>query len=90
MFKSKPKVESGDRIYFVENGVIVGYGVILDCEQVDVPEECDVTGRQWGKQGDWVVRYNDWHWLDSKPKMRGFQGYRYVDRLPDEIREALE
>lgn len=89
VFKFRPKVEPSDRIYFVEDGRITGYGVIFSCEQIDMPEGCDVTGREWGGQGDWIVKYRDWSWLDPKPDMKGFQGVRYVDRLPEAIRKAI-
>ena len=46
-------------------------------------------GTQTCKQGDWVVRYRNWHWLDNKPKMKGFQGIRYVDRLPEAVQSVL-
>jgi len=89
VFKFKPKVEQGDRLYFCEAGSVTGYGVVISVEQLDLPENCDVTGRQWGSHGDWVVRYNDWHWLDNKPAMKGFQGIRYVERLSDELKDAM-
>ncbi len=89
VFKFKPQLERGDKLYFVENGEVTGCGVIFSLEQIDLPEGCDVTGREWGNQGDWVVRYRDWHWLKPRPKMKGFQGLRYVERLPEELKKAL-
>ena len=89
VFKFRPKIEQGDRLYFCESGRITGYGLVISVEQIDVPEGCDVTRREWGNQGDWVVRYNDWHWLDNKPVMKGFQGLRYVDRLSDEFKKMI-
>jgi len=84
-FRFKPKVEKGDKIYFVENGLIKGYGIIFEVSPTE-GEECDVTGRDW--KGSWVVKYNDWHWLKTAIPFSGFQGIRYVDRLS--IKEKLE
>ena len=82
-FRFKPKVVPGDRIYFVENGLIRGYGVIIDVYQAADSETCDVTGREWGNSGDWVVCYKDWHWLKAPVPFKGFQGIRYIDRLAE-------
>ena len=84
-FRFKPKVEPNDKIYFVENGLIKGYGIIFDVSQTE-EEECEVTGRIW--RGNWVVKYNNWHWLKSPIPFKGFQGIRYIERLP-ELQEAL-
>lgn len=89
VFRFRPKVECGDRLYFVENGEITGYGLVIEVSQIDLPEQCDVTGRDWGKPGDWMVCYRNWHWLKPRLKMKGFQGIRYVERLPKEVKEAL-
>ena len=85
-FRFRPKVEKGDKIYFVESGLIKGYGIIFDIEQILEPETetvCDTTDRVWGSEGDWVVKYNDWHWLKKPVPFKGFQGIRYLGRLPE-------
>ena len=89
IFKFKPKVEPSEKLFFVENGEITGCGTVFSVEQVDVPQECDITGREWGGQGDWIVRYRNWKWLDDRPKMKGFQGIRYVERLSEKIQAKL-
>lgn len=89
IFRFKPKVEPGDRIYFVEDGLIRGYGIIFNVYQSAGQETCDFTGRVWGSEfGDWVVCYKDWHWLKDPVPFKGFQGIRYIDRLP-EIKQKL-
>jgi len=91
VFRFKPKVDIGDKIYFTENGLITGYGIIIDLEQMEMSAQCDVTGRDWGNAGDWKVCYNDWHWLKKKVPFKGFQGYRYVERinnLKEQLRDA--
>lgn len=87
-FRFKPKIEPGDKIFFVENGLIKGYGIIFEITQSEQGEQCEVTERTWGNEGDWVVKYKDWHWLENPVPMKGFQGIRYVDRIP-EIKEKL-
>ncbi len=87
-YRFKPKVEPENRIYFVENGKIRGYGIIFQIFQAGHAQECDITGRDWGNPGDWVVCYKDWHWLKGPVPFKGFQGIRYIDRLP-ELRQKL-
>ena len=90
-FHFRPKVELQDKIYFVENGEITGYGIIIGIENLTEATKCDATGRSWGNAGDWIIKYNDWHWLKEKIKMTGFQGLRYVDRfvgLRDKLNET--
>lgn len=85
VFRFRPMVEVGDRIFFVEKGLIKGYGIIFEvCKTKG--EKCGVTGRVW--KGKWVVRYYKWQWLKSPIPFRGFQGIRYLDRLP-ELKEKL-
>lgn len=84
-FRFRPKVEIGDKIFFVESGQIKGHGIILRVSPT-CTEKCDVTGRVW--KGDWVVKYNDWHWLTKPIPFKSFQGIRYLDRLP-QLKEQL-
>ena len=86
-YRFKPKVNPGDKIYFVENGLIYGYGVVFDVSPTE-GEECEITGRTW--KGDWVVKYNNWHWLKSAIPFKGFQGIRYLDRLPDLKKKLMD
>jgi hypothetical protein len=86
VFHYRPKVEIGDKIYFVESSMITGYGVIFNIEQIFDPESqsvCDTTDRVWGKEGDWQVQYRDWHWLKEKVPHKGFQNIRYIAKNPE-------
>lgn len=85
-FRFKPKVEIGEKIFFVEAGLIKGYGVVFEISSTE-GEECEVTDRIW--KGDWVVKYNNWHWLKVPVPFKGFQGIRYIDRLL-ELKEKLK
>jgi len=87
-FKNRPKVFPGDKIFFVEDGLIRGYGLIFAIEQIEESETCDNTGRLWGRPGYWIVKYNDWHWLSQPVPFKGFQGFRYVDNIPG-LREKI-
>jgi len=83
VFPRRPDVQRGDKVYFVDGGVIRGYGVVFcDVEQLEEPEECDLTGRIWGHRGSWCVRYHEWQWLPLPVPFKGFQGFRYVSRIP--------
>ena len=87
-FRFRPKVVPGDRIFFVEDGLIRGYGIIFDVSRLSEAAECDFTGRQWGTQGGYIVKYRDWDWLKTPVPHKGFQGIRYVERLPG-LKEKL-
>ncbi len=50
--------------------------------------KCEMIGRVWGAEGDWVVAYHEWHWLKTMLPFKGFQGIRYLCRLP-ELKEKL-
>ncbi len=87
-FRFRPKVVPGDKIFFVENGQIRGYGTIFNVSQLSEPAECDFSGRQWSQEGGFMVKYKDWCWLKNPVPLKGFQGIRYLERLP-ELKEKL-
>ena len=87
-FRYKPKVENGDKIYFVENGQVKGYGIVFEISQIKEGEKCELTERSWGQPNHWVIKYNNWNWIDTPFDFKGFQGIRYIDRLP-ELKEKL-
>lgn len=81
--RGKPDVQVGDRVYYIDNGEITGYGIVFDVETGKM--ECEATGKIYSgthlKQRKWVR-------LKKPIPFRGFQGFRYVDRI-DELREKL-
>lgn len=89
-FKYKPNTEIGDKIYFTENGLIKGYGIIKEIYQSVEGEQCEETKRFWGKPGYWVIVFSDWHWLKSPVPFKGFQGIRYIDRIPELKNKLME
>ena len=76
-FKIKPNVQIDEHIYFVQNGVIRGFGIVCEIKDQD-SEVCETTGRTW--KGNRFVYYNNWHWLKRPIKMNGFQGFRYAKK----------
>ena len=82
-FIRKPKeLESGSKIYYVEDGYIRGFGVVASVEQNQ--KRCDVTGRDWGEAYFAIIPACTWTWI--KPvSMNGFQGYRYFDDSDIEV-----
>ena len=81
VFRFKPKVSVGERVYEIERGFIVGYGTIIEIFQIDESMECSTTGKEWGNAGDWVVKYDNWKDLGQLVRMRGIQGIRYTQEM---------
>lgn len=80
-FRFKPKVNVGDRVYYVDNGEIRGYGIIFDIETGEMWDEISWTGTHL-KQREWV-------WLKKPVPFSGFQGLRYVkDELAKQLMDA--
>lgn len=82
--RGRPDVQVGDRVYYIDNGEITGYGIVFAIETGEM--ECEATGKTYRgthlKQRKWVP-------LKKPIPFRGFQGFRYVDRI-DGLREKLE
>lgn len=74
--KGKPNVNVGDRVYYVDNGQITGYGIIFDIEYGEM--DCEATGRVYHgthlKQRKWIP-------LQKAVPFKGFQGFRYVCKI---------
>lgn len=74
---SLPKAYYGDSCYMVHDGFIRGWNYVLATEyRSDVRDPID--GNLW-PPGFYVVRDPEWHPIDPEP-MKGFQGYRYLQR----------
>jgi len=81
--RGKPKVQINDRVYYVDNGQITGYGIIFDIEIGELP--CELTGKIYkGTQ----LKQRRWIPLKNPIFFKGFQGFRYVDRI-EGLREKL-
>lgn len=79
-----PNVAIGDRVYYIDNGQITGYGIIFGIEEG--PLECESTGRVYRgthlKQRKWIA-------LKKTVPFRGFQGFIYVNKKSG-LRSLLE
>ena len=74
-FKSMPKVQAGDRVYYVDDGWIRGFAIAALVEE-NVTQICEVTGRVWN--GCTVhMRVDSWTWI-YPISCTGFQGFRYA------------
>jgi len=74
--RGKPNVQIGDKVYYVDNGEIRGYGIVFDIESGEM--ECEATGKIYRGTH---LKQREWRWLKHPIPFRGFQGFRYVNRI---------
>ena len=74
--KLPKKLNSGDRIYFIEDGRITHYHEYVDYA---LDAECEVTGKVWEGM-NLVMKYPGVR-LTVPRRMQGFRGFRYVERV---------
>lgn len=75
--RNKPKkLNPGDRVYFIHEGMVVNYNVF---QYVDYDITCEVTGRYW--EGLCLVMDTPSVPLKNPVPMKGFQGFKYIDRI---------
>lgn len=78
-FFAHPRVEVGDKVFYVERGYIRGYAIIDHTKVVERPTLCSTTNREW-KAGFYIyMRADSWKWIRPIPR-KGFMGFRYLDR----------
>ena len=78
-------VKVGDRVYYVDLGVITGYGVVFNITYGEMEDSSE--GTVWDGMN---LCQREWHWLaEPRPKFKGFQGFRYIDRIAG-LRAALK
>jgi hypothetical protein len=65
-----------DRCYLVWRGHVVGWMAVTGSYEGDFT--CETTGTQWS--GKFIERSGPFHHLATPAPMRGFQGFRYIDR----------
>ena len=82
--RGKPNVQIGDRVYYVDNGMIRGYGVVFE---IEVGEMWDDTHERWWNGTN--LKQRIWVWLKKPIPFRGFQGFRYINKI-DGLKEKLE
>jgi len=71
---SLPRTNSGEKIYIVENSLVIGCGIIktISC----------------GNKG-YYLQYGDFIIFKKPLKYISFPGHRYVDKLPKDIQKKL-
>jgi len=67
-----------ERVYYVEDGYVRGFGTVKRKECIDVDVLCDTTYRHWPPGTYVFMDATSWQWIRPIP-MRAFQGFRYVD-----------
>lgn len=77
MAKIPTKLQSGDRVFYVEDGYVRGFCTLMGVD--DGSGVCEATGRDWGEGARLVMRADSWKWVKPIP-MKGFQGFRYFDQ----------
>lgn len=79
---TRPKEEC-ERCYVVHDGRVRGYNAVVGCSEFSDRQVIDpITNEYWPK-GIYIVRDALWHPLKAGPEMKGFQGYRYIERPCD-------
>lgn len=78
-FKRKPKVEVGERVYYVEDGYVCGFATVhsLMGDEFNLPVfVCGYTKKD--REGYQVAMdAKSWKWIRPIP-CKGFQGFRYA------------
>lgn len=77
--KLPSKIKNGDRCYFIKNGKIEHYRNILGWDKYSGGFSCDVTGRSW--YGSYLELSVLPVYLKNPVPMKGFQGFRYIERI---------
>lgn len=79
-----PKVEKGDRVFYVEDGFIRGFAIVDRVTGEEDAWTCDTTGKNYGPGVYVWMRADSWTWIQPIPYI-GFQGFRYVKKDGKEI-----
>jgi hypothetical protein len=81
---SPPLLDEGEckRVYMVHDGKVRGWSPFIAVEWREFGEVEDRGGGFW-PEGWYIVRGPAWHKLESEIPMRGFQGFRYIERERD-------
>ena len=78
--KNHPRLHRGDRVYYVEDGFVRGFAVVVKVEMKSTGQACQATGRRY-EPGFYVfMDSTTWTWIKPIP-MLGFPGWRYAKRL---------
>lgn len=79
---STPK-EVCERCYIVYDGKVRGWNLVLGYARRGDNEVLDpITGKYW-PAGIYIIRKPEWNVMRAGPEMKGFQGFRYIERPCD-------
>lgn len=74
---SVPKVEPGDKVFYVEDGYIRGFCTIINIKEIHHDITCMATMKIYPPGIYVIMDAKSWIWIKPIP-MKGFQGYRYT------------
>jgi len=72
------KLKVGERVYFIENGKITCWSELIG---YDEDFTCEATKRFWPGL-NLVLKYPT-HYLKNSIPTKGFQGFRYIERIEE-------
>ena len=76
--KVPKKLKSGDKVFFVENGMIKSYNIFIG---IDYDCICEVTGTKW--PGLNLIMKAPSVTLEKPIPMKGFRGFRYTSVITE-------
>jgi len=79
-FSRNRAVDVSDRIYYVEDGYVRGFGLVDKVREHEALT-CDTTGREWPAGWYAFMDAMSWKWI-APIRMKGFQGYRLAGGYP--------
>ena len=72
-----PWIIPGRRVYYVEDGYVRGFAVVVRVHTMNNPVLCLTTGRLWPAGFYVFMDATTWQWI--RPILtKGFQGFRYA------------
>lgn len=76
------KTDNRDRCYIVSDGMVIGSHRIQAITELSDGEAAELSDGNW-TGGKYVIRdASTFKELKNKIKLRGFQGFRYADKIP--------
>ena len=76
--RGKPDVQIGDKVYYVDQGMIRGYGIVFEITYEEL--QCIMTKKIYKGTH---LKQRKWVWLKKPIPFKGFQGFRYINRIPE-------
>lgn len=76
-FNRPVNISPGDRVFYVEDGYIRGFALVMDTTHETDGMNCDTSGRVWPPGFFVIMDAKTWKWITPIP-MQGFQGFRYA------------